>query len=172
MAFWKAQALASLKVLLGNPATEYEFIIGGAVALLTAVIVFSRLSKLMSFPLSGSALALAACALAGVAAVATAVVANVYIAPLPFVHSLGGGAWLPYVSGLAGLVLLAAPTLRLTHRSRYAQNVTALLLTAAAVGAALALTHAILSAVAAREKDFERTKARTEAMNEFLGGKK
>ncbi len=164
----KTDALKALGILLGNPRSDTELAIMAAVCLLTFLILFNKIAKLMSFPLGGLGLAAVAGVVLAAVTVGAAAAALKYVAPLAWVQKFHVLPYLPHAAGLLAVVLVVAPALRLIHRSRYVPSLVALLLGIAATGAVLVITHAIDGALRSGERNFERTRDRTESVNEFM----
>jgi hypothetical protein len=166
---WMAQLDHVTKVLLGMPASQGEYVIYAVVVFLSFVIVFNKLSRLLNYPLSALGLSVLVCVLSGIAAVAGGVllsrVATMadtgFLEDLPFDLAV-------FVGAVLGLVLLAAPLLRVTNRSRYGANVLGLLLSSAATAVVLALVIAITDAARSGDKELDSTRNRTRSVNEFL----
>jgi hypothetical protein len=166
---WSADVRWVMEALLGLPADPLmELVLVAAVACLVLVLVLNALTRLMSFPRSGVWLAALVMLLGVVIVLVTGVAARVYLAPLDLVRQWKLVPWLPFLAVAVSIPALVAPAMMLTHRARYSQCVTALLLSAGAMAMTVLLANSLMGAVLSGDKDLTKTRDRTRTINRFL----
>ena len=168
MIAWKQSAMEAANLLLGRPSDSLEFTVLILVGAIVFLILFHAITKLLSLPVTGIAMAGLTLIVLAAACVGAGALALVYLAPLACVRTAHLGLWVPFAAALVALVVVVAPAMCLIHRSRYGQSLVALLLGVGALAATLALTHAAYGAIKSGDREFERTRSRTDTVNEFL----
>jgi hypothetical protein len=169
MKAWIDATMQVLYALLANPASTGQLWLTASVAVVVFLVFFSKLSKLFSYPLSSMALSICVLLVTVVACVGLGAVAVYYCGDAPFLKDSALQPWLPLAVVLASLVLIVAPLLRLITGSRYGPSAGGLLLAALAVAITVVLMDAAASALRSGDRDFGRTKDRTQTVNKFLG---
>lgn len=153
---------------MGVPPSNQLLIFLSCLAVLFFLAVFNGLTKLLKFPVRGLPYSLLTTGIVCFLILGGAWLALLHIAPLPFVKKWHLLIWIPYVGGLIPLFAIAAPLLRLYHRSRYGESISALLLTVLSVACAVGIAYTVSLAAKKGDRDFDVARERTSTMNRFL----
>jgi len=168
MGVWQEKAVEALHVILGNPGSGTELAALCLVAAIVFIIVLERLSSLMSFPVKGTPLAMVVFIGGSLGILLSAAGAIIYVEPLSFVKSMKLEPFIPFIGGLLSVPVLMTPLLWITHRTKYTQGLIAALLSICGAAIAVMLTIAAIGAFKSGDKDFNRTRSRTQEVNRFL----
>lgn len=168
MEAWKQAAWEAGSILLGKPVDSAELAVLVVVGAVMFMVMFNLVTKLVSLPVSSIAMAGATLLVLTAVCVGAGAAAIVYLSPLKWIRSANLRSWLPFAASLPGVLIVVTPSMRLTHRSRYGQSLVALLLGIGVLAATLVLTHAAYGAFKSGDQEFERTRHRTQNMNEFM----
>lgn len=160
------EILGIVRLLAGNPAGNIEL---GAIVLLSVVAcvgVVDKVTRSFKFPLTGTNRA-AGLVLGGIViGIVIVAAANLYIMPRVKTESLQ--PLVPIVAGSLAFLAIAGPAACFLFRGPYLKSLLVMLLGVAAAAALSLVLRAGIQAVRSGGKDFEKTRQRTQKVNQVL----
>jgi len=153
---------------MGNSgkATGVEMAVCCVAAVIMSILVLKLTGRAFDFPMAERARSSAVIAICILLAMAAAAAVNIYA--VPHIKNLALARWIPAAACV--LVLLAAviPLAMFMLKSNYLQTLVAMLISIGAAAGIVMLVHGLFGMLAEGDKDFKKTKERTDTINQIL----
>lgn len=163
---WKAEILRIVRLATNSPESMPELVTLLILAAITFVIVLCKVGNALKFSMTDMKRSAGVLAIGLPAIILIVAAVNLYLAPHVADEDLR--RWVPIVSTAVTLLAIVIPAVCLLHRAPYFQALFAILLSIAAAGAVILLVHAGFRTARGLNKEFDKTRNRTEKINELL----
>jgi positive regulator of sigma E activity len=165
---WQTEIIKIAKLVLGNAgkASDMEIIVCLIVAILAFTLVFKWLAKSFGATMADNGRIFLVTGIGILLLVAATAAINIYLVPTlknPLIIK-----WLPLVvCGLITLVVII-PLICFLLKAKYFQSLFSCLLSICAIAGIVMLVHGAFGAIQQGDKEFKKTKERTEGVNDIL----
>ncbi len=150
----------------GGTGAPWELAIMAMLAFAVGALVLDRASRAMASPIHSTGRALGVLLLGFAFAVAAVAAVNLHL--LASIADPGLRHALPAAAAVLSAMIFAVPLLCLVHRMNYFQAFFALVLAVLTAAAVSWMIHAAISALTEGDVEFEKTRKRTEDLNEVM----
>lgn len=157
---------STLELLTLNPESSTAMYAGIALSLVTAWFAFGKTIKALKFPLNDGSRAAVAFVISVILPLMAAVLTKAYI--LPRITNIPIARFAPLAAAVLILLAAAAPITCFLLKSKYLQTLASFLAPVISAVIMVFLVKGVFGAVREGDKGFDRTKTRTQGVNELI----
>jgi len=165
MTLWKAEISKILKLISADPSGSLGMAAGLVIGFLACLFAVSKVATMMKYPMNDFKRSFSIVIIACVLLLAVAAAVDIYIVPT---IKAPWRVYLPLIADVVVLLVAVVPLAWFLHRSSYVKALNVLIIGMATGAVAILLTHGAFQAIKQGGKGFDKTRERTEGVNDAI----